>query len=455
MTPFFRHSAVLAVALLSALSTMSCDDMSTLGGGSFDQGVSGVGDDASAGGDGAPAGDGGGGAASKCDYADDASFCACMGWSCGGITATDRAGQSHPVYCGACPGDQYCQSAPDSGGGVGTCGGTNPLAYAWQKQKIDMLVAIGENDNTKVNYDFVKNIGDGRGYTVGKVGFCTGTGDFILVAACYNDRKPGNVLSRYWGHVDASGKAKDGLVYYNDAFLATGENQAETKLIDSLGPFAKDVVTAAGEADGIFRGCQDAMADALYLSTAVQHADERGLKGALTIGFLYDTELNFGDDDDPAGVLGAKSVMAKADADYGAGLPADFTGKAREESRWLGYLIKERVIEMSKDATWKGALDQNATWEGARRLHTGAASSAESATSLDMDYDFVSKYKAGATTAGTPCWPTGLASAADTQATIFVVRTDKAASAADPTKWKAEATSGGTTFAACPANPTP
>ena len=38
---------------------------------------------------------------------------------------------------------------------------------------------------------------------------------------------------------------------------------------------------------------------------------------------------------------------------------------------------------------------------------------------------------------------------------IFVVSTDKSASATDETKWKAKAASGGTTYAACPTNPTP
>jgi hypothetical protein len=72
-----------------------------------------------------------------------------------------------------------------------------------------------------------------------------------------------------------------------------------------------------------------------------------------------------------------------------------------------------------------------------------------------MDYDIVSKYKAGSTSAGAPCWPTGLAATNDTQAAIFIVSTDKSASATDETKWKAKAASGGTKYAACPINPTP
>ena len=463
-------ATVLGTGALALLLAQGCDTMSPLagaplppqalsgtggggddGGGSGDDGGTsgddGGGDDGGSGGD-----DGGGPSSSTCAYTDDKSFCACNGWTCGGITIADKAGVNESVYCGSCPNTQYCQPG-SQGVGVGTCGGSNPLQYEFQKQKIDILVSMGENDNTTINYSFAKNIGDGRGYTVGKVGFCTGTGDFITVAACYNDLKPGNILSKYWGHRDSTGKATDGLIYYNDAYVASGMNQGETKLIDSLGSFVADVATAAGESDGIFRKCQDAMADAFYLAASAQHATERGLKGALTIGFLYDTELNFGDDDDPKGTVGTKTVMARADADYGATLPKDFTGKPWEESKWLGYLIKERVLVMDADKTWQSDIDQNSTWEAARRLQTASSNATETKTNLDMDYEFASKYKAGFAGSGAPCW-TGLKNGLDSQATVYLLTTDKKASATDETKWTATATKS-SGYAACPANPTP
>ncbi len=40
------------------------------------------------------------------------------------------------------------------------------------------------------------------------------------------------------------------------------------------------------------------MADADYMSPAAAHATTMHLSGALTIGFLYDTELNFGEDEE-------------------------------------------------------------------------------------------------------------------------------------------------------------
>jgi Glycosyl hydrolase family 46 len=440
------------------------------GGGSSGAGSSGGG---SSGGGSSGAGSSGGamsgdGAASTlpdggCVYVDNDSFCACEGWTCGGFTVQNAKKVNEVVYCGQCDDTAYCQPDPIWGSGVGVCGGSNPLAYQFQKQKIDMLVSMGENDNVTVDYGVCSNIGDGRGYTIGKVGFCTGTGDFIIVAACYNILEPGNVLQKYWGTRDANGVALDGLIYYNDLYVSTGNNQGDTALIDKFGNFTNDVATAAKEAppagstENAFQRCQDSMADADYLSAAAQHIDARGLKGALTTGFLYDTELNFGDEDDlgDGGTVGAITVMSRADTDYGAGLPTDFTGKPWEESRWLGFLIEERTKVMASNATWEQDLDQNATWEGARRLNTGTSNSPESATNLDMDFDLVSEYKAGSTSAGTPCWPTGLQTTMDTQSSIYKVSTNKSASSTDESEWTATGTLLSSSYAACPTNPTP
>ena len=393
--------------------------------------------------------DGGAVSPSSCPYTDDASFCACMGWNCGGATITsqkDKAGNFVTVYCGSCTGTPgtWCQPNNPDFTGAGKCGGNNPLVYPYQRGLINMLEAMGENDTTDYasQYSYIQNIKDGRGYTIGTVGFCTGTGDFIVVARCLNDLAPNNPLRKYW----------PGLVAIDDAFHTKNANNGDTGPVDALGPFVKDV-ELEGANDPIYRGCQDTMGDADYMDTALQHAQERGLKGALTIGFLYDTELNFGDDDDPNGVAGAKTVMKKADADYGPGLPTDFTGKPWEESRWLGYLIKERTTVMATDpsGTWEQDMDQNATWEAARRLHTGASNDPESATDLAMDYAIVSAYKSGAGAA--PCWPS-LPDKTDSSTSISAIAPDK--NGADPAKWKAIDTGNAPDdYEACPPNPTP
>ena len=384
-----------------------------------------------------------------CTYTDDATFCTCMGWDCGGATVTsvkNANGDYVTVYCGTCatkPGT-YCQANTAGFTGVGKCGGNNPIVYPYQRQLINMLEAMGENDTTdyQSQYKYIQNIKDGRGYTIGTVGFCSGTGDFIVVARCLNDLEPTNILAKYW----------PGLVMMNDDYYSKNVNVGDTSPVDKLGTFTKDVASA-GTNDRTYRDCQDTMGDADYMAAALAHAEAKGLKGALTIGFLYDTELNFGEDDDPGGVAGASTVIKKADADYGPGLPTDFTNKPWEESRWLGFLIKERTIVMATDptGTWQQDMDQNATWEAARRLHTAATNNPESATDLSMAYDFVSAYKAGAGSG--PCWPT-LPNKTDAQSSIFDIAPVKTGTS--QSTWTAANTGKAPkSYAACPANPTP
>jgi hypothetical protein len=401
------------------------------------------------------AGADGGPSLPSCPYENDAQFCECLGhFNCGGVTAKDSSGVYQAVYCGTCSGTNFCQPGPIAG--VGTCGGKTPIPYPWMRQKINMLVSMGEHDNTRINYASCSNIHDGRGYTIGQVGFCSGTGDFIIVAACYNALKPCNELAKYWGHRDASGKAIDGLIYYNDLFASTGANQGDTSKIDSLGSLKADIKAASANADGVFNGCQDAVGDAFYMATAEAHATARGMSGPLTVGFLYDTELNFGEYDESDGTPGTLTVMKRADADYGAGLPADFTGLAWEESRWLGFAIRERAVVMSGNSTWQTDVDQNATWEGARRLHTAATNAPESGTDLGMEYDIISQYKAGSPSAGGACWTAPpLVTTIDAMSSIYDVGLDMSASATDPAQWKATGNKSTLSYAACPANPTP
>jgi hypothetical protein len=359
------------------------------------------------------------------------------------VNLKDPNGHFTTVYCGSCASPTWCQSTPGYTG-VGKCGGNSAIVYPYQRQMIDMLEAMGEQDTTDYasQYAVCDNIKDGRGYTIGTVGFCTGTGDFIIVARCLNDVEPSNTLSKYY----------PGLQKIDDLFYTTNMNIGDTSAVDSLGPFQTDV-QAAGANDANYRKCQDTISDTQYMDVALQHAQEHGLHGAMTIGFLFDTELNFGDDDDPNGTAGAKTVIARADKDYGAGLPTDFTGLPWEESRWLGYLIKERTIVMATDptGTWQQDMDQNATWEAARRLHTGKTNSPESGTDLSLGYEIVSAYKAGA--APGPCWP-DLPNKTDSMTSISSIAPVKTGT--DPSTWTAQDTGNApNNYAACPANPTP
>ncbi|MFJ1604643.1 chitosanase [Streptomyces sp. NPDC088253] len=68
------------------------------------------------------------------------------------------------------------------------------------KKEIAMkLVSSAENSSLdwKAQYKYIEDIGDGRGYTAGIIGFCSGTGDMLDLVELYTQRKPGNVLAKY------------------------------------------------------------------------------------------------------------------------------------------------------------------------------------------------------------------------------------------------------------------
>ncbi|MFG1602785.1 chitosanase [Actinoplanes sp. NPDC049265] len=74
-----------------------------------------------------------------------------------------------------------------------------PLTEPRPKELAQRLVSSAENSslNWRGQYGYIEDIGDGRGYTGGLVGFTSGTSDMLEVVEEYSRRKPGNLLARY------------------------------------------------------------------------------------------------------------------------------------------------------------------------------------------------------------------------------------------------------------------
>ncbi|MFF9276876.1 chitosanase [Streptomyces griseosporeus] len=86
-------------------------------------------------------------------------------------------------------------TAPVGAAPAGAAGLDDPA-----KKEIAMqLVSSAENSSLdwKAQYPYIEDIGDGRGYTAGIIGFCSGTGDMLDLVELYTARVPGNVLARY------------------------------------------------------------------------------------------------------------------------------------------------------------------------------------------------------------------------------------------------------------------
>ncbi|MCW7945134.1 chitosanase [Streptomyces hygroscopicus] len=147
------------------------------------------------------------------------------------------------------------------------------------KKEIAMeLVSSAENSSLdwKAQYKYIEDIGDGRGYTAGIIGFCSGTGDMLDLVQLYTDRKPGNVLAKY---------------------LPALRRVNGSDSHDGLDPnFTKDWRKAAQ--DTAFQQAQNDERDRVYFNPAVQRgkADGLGVLGQFT---YYDAIVMHGDGSDP------------------------------------------------------------------------------------------------------------------------------------------------------------
>nr|WP_237521600.1 chitosanase [Streptomyces sp. SID4921] len=135
------------------------------------------------------------------------------------------------------------------------------------------LVSSAENSTLdwKGQYGYIEDIGDGRGYTAGIIGFCSGTGDMLGLVELYAEREPGNVLAPYLPAL----RAVDG-----------------TDSHEGLDPgFTGDWAEAAS--DPAFQQAQNDERDRVYFDPAVRQGKADGL-GTLGQFAYYDAIVMHG-----------------------------------------------------------------------------------------------------------------------------------------------------------------
>ena len=125
----------------------------------------------------------------------------------------------------------------------------------------------------KAQYSYIEDIDDGRGYTAGIIGFCSGTGDMLELVQAYTATEPGNPLATYLPALEA----------------VNGTDSHE-----GLDPGFMDAWVAAA-ADPVFQAAQDIERDTVYFDPAVAQAKEDGLR-ALGQFAYYDAAVMHGFD---------------------------------------------------------------------------------------------------------------------------------------------------------------
>ena len=144
---------------------------------------------------------------------------------------------------------------------------------AAQKLRADRMISIFENGTQTIQYGYVEDLHDGRGYTSGRAGFCTGTGDLLVVVQAYQALVPKNPLTPFLPRLrELAALASDstvGLEKYPAAFAAAAK-------------------------DPRFRKIQDQMQDQIYYAPAVELFNSWNLKNPVTLFALYETGIQFG-----------------------------------------------------------------------------------------------------------------------------------------------------------------
>ena len=175
----------------------------------------------------------------------------------------------------------------------------------------DKVVSIFENSTPLIQYAFIANLNDGRGYTAGRAGFTSGTGDLLEVVKAYQTLASDNVLVKYL----------PALLLVNGSASVAG-----------LEGLPQDWELAAGDAR--FVAAQDSVNERLYRQPARQLAALLGLRLPLSRLAIYEAGIQhgYGEDSDSITKI-AERVSAAV-----AGTPA----KGVDEKKWLQSFLTER-----------------------------------------------------------------------------------------------------------------
>ena len=197
----------------------------------------------------------------------------------GGSTAPSAGASPSPV------------ARASSGAPVPAAGGSHADLTDPRKKEIAMeLVSSAENSslNWKAQYRYIEDIHDGRGYTAGIIGFCSGTSDMLELVTLYTQRKAGNVLAKYL----------PALKKVNGTSSHTGLDPT----------YVGDWRTAA--ADPVFQQAQNDERDRVYFTPAVRQAKADGLP-ALGQFIYYDAIVMHGPGSDPTSFGGIRATAMR------------------------------------------------------------------------------------------------------------------------------------------------
>lgn len=182
-----------------------------------------------------------------------------------------------------------------------------------QKKIADQVISIFENDTPEIQYNYIEYLGDGRGYTAGRGGFTSATGDMLEVVERYTEIEPNNPLAPYLPNLKALSAEESDSIEGLSGLPAAWKQSSEDKT---------------------FLQVQDDVVDDDYYLPALKLARQLGVREPLTLLNLYDAIIQHGEGDDPDGL---PALIKKASNQVG-GTPREGVN----EHEWLGAFMAAR-----------------------------------------------------------------------------------------------------------------
>jgi chitosanase len=193
------------------------------------------------------------------------------------------------------------------------------LTDAHKKDIAMQLVSSAENSSLdwRAQFGYIEDIGDGRGYTGGIIGFCSGTSDMLALVEYYTTKKSDNVLAKFLPalrKVDGT-DSHSGL---GSAFTTAWKKAAK---------------------DPVFQDAQEHERDRVYFNPAVQQAKSDGLR-ALGQFAYYDAIVMHGPGTDSVSFGGIRKTAMK-----NAKTPA----QGGDEVKYLNAFLDARKAAMKTE----------------------------------------------------------------------------------------------------------
>ena len=157
---------------------------------------------------------------------------------------------------------------------------------------MDQVVSVFENDTTEIQYGYIENLNDGRGYTAGRAGFTTANGDLVDVVSDYLKLNPESPFQSLLGALKDAAKNHSSSVERLSALPGMWKHAAQ---------------------DSRFRKVQDEVVDSYYLDPARDRAESLHITSYLGILCLYDAAIQHGEGNDPDSL---DSMIKKLRNDY-------------------------------------------------------------------------------------------------------------------------------------------